>query len=44
MLSPKNINVLKAETQVRVLLEDNSISQETLVLLKIYFQQSQLIN
>ena len=34
MLSPKNINVLKAETQVRVLLENNSISQETLGLLR----------
>ena len=34
MLAPKNINVLKAETQVRVLLENNSVSQETLGLLR----------
>ena len=34
MLSPKNINVLKAEAQVRVLLENNSVSQETLGLLR----------
>ena len=36
MLSPKNINVLKAETQVRVLLENNSVSQETLGPIKKY--------
>ena len=34
ILSPKNINVLKGEAQVRVLLENNSISQETLGLLR----------
>ena len=34
MLSPKNINVLKGEAQVRVLLENNSVSQETLGLLR----------